>query len=82
MRTSLYAFAAVAMLVATVPASAQVGVRVGEDGVGVRVGRDHSGERYRDRGWREGRRDHCRTIIEKHRTPGGNLVIRKTRRCD
>ena len=41
--------AAVAMM--TFPAVAQVGVRIGEDGVGVRVGRDRA--EYRDREYRE-----------------------------
>lgn len=82
MRTSLYAFAAAAILAFTLPAAAQVSVRAGEDGVGVRVGRDHDdGVRHRE-GWREGRRDHCHTVVVKHRTPDGDVVVRKTRHCD
>lgn len=80
MRTGLYALAAVAIFAATLPAAAQdFRVRAGENGVGIRVGGDHEGRRE---GWREGRRDHCRTIIVKKELPNGNVVIRKTRRCD
>jgi hypothetical protein len=85
MRTGILAFAAAAVIAAalplSVPASAEdLGVHVGEGGVGVRVGHEHD----RDH-WREGRRyghEGCRTITVKHRTPDGNVVIRKTRRCD
>lgn len=83
MRTGILALAAAAVIAAalplSVPASAEdFGVRVG--GGGVRVGHEHD----RDH-WREGRRyghEGCRTITVKHRTPDGNVVIRKTRRCD
>jgi len=47
---------AAAVATMTFPAAAQVGVRIGEDGVGVRVGRDRA--EYRDREYRE--RDHYR----------------------
>jgi uncharacterized protein YcfJ len=78
MRTSLYAFAAVAILAVTLPAAAEeFSVRAGDNGVGVRVGNDHHRE-----GWREGRRDHCRTVVVKHRTPDGDMVVRRTRHCD
>ena len=86
MRIGLYALAAAAVLAVTVPATAQeFRFRAGEDGVGVRIGRDHDSWRARDE-WREhrawGRNDRgCRTVIVKHRTPSGNLIIRKTRRC-
>jgi hypothetical protein len=80
MRIGLYAFAAVALLAVTLPASAEeFRFRAGGDGVGVRVGGDHEGRRE---GWREGRRDHdCRTIVIKKRTPDG-VVIKKIRKCD
>ena len=82
MRTSVYAFAAAAILAITVPAAAEdFGVHVGDNGVGVRVGDDHRGDRHRE-GWREGRRDHCRTVIVKHRSPDGDMVVRRTRHCD
>lgn len=78
MRAGLFAFAAMAIIAATVPASAQdFRVRAGEDGVGIRVGRDHD----RDN-WRESRGDHCRTVVVKHRAPDGTVIIRKTRHCD
>jgi hypothetical protein len=80
MRMGIYAFAAVAIIAATLPAAAQdIRLRAGENGVGVKVGNDNDGRRD---GWREGRRDHCRTIVVKHRTPDGDMVIRRTRRCD
>jgi Ni/Co efflux regulator RcnB len=80
MRTTLFALAAAAVVALTVPASAQVSVHAGDEGVGVRLGHDRDRDRDHNRGWRESHRD-CRTIVEKHRTPSGNMVIRKTRRC-
>lgn len=47
---------AAAVATMTFPAAAQVGVRIGEDGVGVRVGRDRA--EYREREYRE--RNHYR----------------------
>ena len=80
MRMGLYAFTAAALIAVTLPAAAQdFRVRAGEDGVGVRVGHDR--DRDRDRGWREGR-DHCRTIVTKNRAPNGDVIVRRTRRCD
>jgi hypothetical protein len=66
-----------AILAMAVPAAAQIGVRVGEDGVGVRVGRDRDEYRDRDRDhvryrdrdeWRE-RRHHrdCDIFWRDHR---------------
>jgi len=50
---------AAAVATMTFPAAAQVGGRIGEDGVGVRVGRDRAEYRerdhFRDREWREHR---------------------------
>ena len=83
MRTGLFALAAAALVTLTIPATAQeFRVRAGENGVGVRVGGErHHHDGWRHRGWREGRHGHCRTIIVRHRTPSGNVIIRKTRRC-
>lgn len=77
MKKFAFGLISVAILVMSLPAAAQVGVRVGEDGLGVRVGRDR-GE-YRDRNnyrvrygdrdeWRE-RRHHrdCNTLWRDHR---------------
>jgi hypothetical protein len=69
MKTLVFGLATAALLALTAQAGAQVGVRVGPDGVGVRLGdrdrgeyRDH--DRYRDRDdwrWRRHRGD-CDTF--------------------
>lgn len=67
MKKITFCLAGAALLALVTPSLAQVGVRIGEDGVGVRVGeREHHGERDRDRGrddWRGRRhRRDCETI--------------------
>jgi hypothetical protein len=77
MKKLAFGLVSAAVLVMTLPAAAQVGVRVGEDGFGVRVGRDR-GEyrdrdnyriRYGDRDEWRGRRHHrdCNTFWRDHR---------------
>ena len=76
MRKLIIGLAGAAVLAMTLPAAAQVGVKVGEDGGGVRVGghdRDRDRDRYRVRygdreEWRE-RRHHriCDTVWRDHR---------------
>jgi hypothetical protein len=78
MKKLAFGLVSAAMLAMTLPAAAQVGVRVGEDGIGVRVGdrdragyrdRDRDHVRYRDRDeGREGRRHrNCDTFWRDHR---------------
>jgi hypothetical protein len=49
MKKLAFGLVSAAVLAMTLPAAAQVGVRVGEDGIGVRVSRDRDHVRYRDR---------------------------------
>ena len=78
MKKLAFGLVSAAVLAMTLPASAQVGVRVGENGVGVHIGdrdrseyrdRDRDHVRYRD--WNEGRerRHHrdCDTFWRDHR---------------
>lgn len=91
MKTMLIGVAAAAMaatVIASVPASAQLGIRAGENGVSVRIGdgdRDH--HRYRDRHRDRGvyvidRRDRadCSTTIRTKR-PDGTVIVRKRQGC-
>jgi len=66
------------VLAMTLPAAAQVGVRVGEDGFGVRLGdrdragyrdrdRDHVRYRYRDEGRERRHHRDCDTFWRDHR---------------
>jgi hypothetical protein len=96
MRVSLYAFAAVAMLLAvgTVPTGvAAQGVSVEVPGVGVRVGRDR--EDYRDRRDRDrerrvyreretygsGGRRGCKEVTVRERMPDGTTITRRKSSC-
>jgi hypothetical protein len=59
------------------PASAQVSVYGGDNGVAVRIGpRRHHREYYS-----YGAAD-CRTVTVRTKRPDGSVVVRKTRRCD
>jgi hypothetical protein len=76
MKKLAFGLVTAAMLAMTLPAAAQVGVRVGGDGIGVRVGdrdraeyRDRDRVRYRDRDEGRERRHHrdCDTFWRDHR---------------
>ena len=69
-----------AVLAATVmgalPASAEVVVRGGSDGVVVREHRDEG----RHEGWRRHHAE-CRVIHVKTRLPNGNVIVKTRREC-
>jgi hypothetical protein len=88
MRRLLFATAAAAALVATVPASAQVYLGADPGGAGVQVGPFGFGvgPRY---GWRDQWRDDyyaydrdCRVVRERIITPSGREIFRTHRVCD
>ena len=93
MRASLFVIAAATVLAAAVPTSSLFaqGVTIEGPGVGVRVGEP---DRYRERGWREERREGryygdratvggegCRTVTVKKRMPDGSVVVRRKSSC-
>jgi len=93
MRASLLAVAAATMLAAAVPTSSPLaqGVTIEGPGAGVRVGEP---DRYRERGWRDERREGrydrdratvggegCRTVTVKKRMPDGSTVVRRRSSC-
>jgi hypothetical protein len=72
--------AAAAALGLAVPASAQVVVRGGGDGVAVRVGPGY------DRGYHRGydrhyARERCRVVKTRTVTPGGRVIVKTRRIC-
>ena len=77
--------AAVAAVSVAAPASAQVVIRGGENGVAVRVGPGY------DRGYHRGHYRHhyrhhyargdCRTIRSRTVTPGGRVIVNTRRVC-
>lgn len=79
MKKFAFGIAALALMAVTVPASAQVSIRGGDEGVRVRIGNDHDRWDHR-RNWRHHRAD-CRVIKERTRTPSGRVVVRTTRTC-
>ncbi len=70
MKTIIYGVTLAMALTLAIPAFAQVGVRVGEQGVGIRIG---EGDRDHDRRWHHDRRNcetfwrHGERITECHR---------------
>jgi hypothetical protein len=92
MRALLFFIAATAALMAAVPVSSvsAQGVTIEGPGVGVRVGNQ---DRYRERGWREERREGrhyrdratvgegCRTSTVKKRMPDGSVIVRRRSSC-
>jgi hypothetical protein len=82
----LIAAAFVAVSIAA-PASAQVNIRAGENGVGVRVGPGHDRGmhrgQYRNRGHYRGSyaRGNCRVVKTRTVTPRGNVVVNTRRVC-
>jgi hypothetical protein len=81
------AVAAAAIAATAAPASAQFYAGAGPSGVGVQVGPFGAGVGPRF-GWRDHHwRDHyayapgCRIIRERHVTPSGRVIIRRTRVC-
>lgn len=92
MRRLLFATAATGVLVAAVPAAAQVYIGADPGGVGVEVGPVGVGvgpryeERYwRDRHWRGddyAYRGECRVTRERIETPSGRVIFRTHRVCD
>ena len=67
-----------ATLLGALPASAEVVVRAGENGVVVRE-RDHDG--WRRDNWRRHHAE-CRTVRERITTPHGRVIIKTHRTCD
>jgi hypothetical protein len=92
MRALSFVIAATAALMAAGPTSSvsAQGVTIEGPGVGVRVGNQ---DRYRERGWREERREGshyrdratvgegCRTVTVKKRMPDGSVVVRRRSSC-
>lgn len=72
--------AAFAALTVAVPASAQVNIRAGENGVGVRVG--PAPDRGMHRGnWRRSHARSCRVVKTRTVTPRGNVIVKTRRVC-
>jgi hypothetical protein len=74
-------------LMASAPASAQVGVEIGVPGASVEIGepghhRHYREERRRYRVHRDENVGHCRTEIEQRERHDGTIVERRVRRCD
>jgi hypothetical protein len=78
MRKLLFATAAATVLVAAVPASAQVYFGTGRGGVEFGVGPRHD---WRDRDDYAYARD-CRLVRERIETPSGRVIYRTHRDCD
>jgi hypothetical protein len=76
MRNLVLGLAAAAVVGIAVPASAQVTVRTGTDGVAVRVG-----ERHHNRHWRDAHNE-CRVVRTKSYRPNGTVVIKTRRMCN
>ena len=70
----------VAVIGAVVPASAEVVVRAGGNGVVVRDGYRHHYDRGHHYGWRNHRAS-CRTVTVRRHRPNGSVVITKRRVC-
>jgi hypothetical protein len=81
MRNLLLATVAVAAVITTVPAMAQVHVYGDEGGVHFGLGDRHD---WRDRDqWRgRGAYADCRTIRERTVTPSGRVIMETRRSCD
>ena len=74
--------AAAAAVTFAVPASAQVVVRGGDNGVAVRVGPGHHHHSQRHRGYRgHYARGHCRVIKSRTVTPSGRVIVKTRRVC-
>lgn len=69
---------ALATVLLAVPASAQVGVRVGEEGVGVRIG---DGDHHRHHGWQRSHAE-CRVVKVQKTRPNGTTITTTKRECD
>ena len=69
-----------AMVVGTLPASAEIVVRGGDEGMVVRSDRDrHEGRRHES--WRRHQAE-CRVVKVRTHLPNGNVVVRSQRTCD
>lgn len=80
MKKLLLIAAAFAALTVAVPASAQVNIRAGENGVGVRVG--PAPDRGVHRGhWRRSQARSCRVVKTRTVTPGGRVIVKTRRVC-
>lgn len=76
-----------ATFIGALPASAEVVVRAGGNGIAVQE-RHHGWEQGRHHGWEQGRhrgwRNHhaqCRTVRSRTVTPGGRVIIKTRRSC-
>lgn len=69
-----------ATLIGVMPASAEVVVRAGGNGVVVREGYRHHYDRGHHYGWRNHRAS-CRTVTVRRHRPNGTLVVTKRRVC-
>lgn len=69
-----------AMVVGVLPASAEVVIRGGDEGVVVRADRDrHEGRRHES--WRRHHAE-CRVVKVRTHLPNGNVLIKTRRTCD
>lgn len=79
MKRLILGAAALATVAFALPAAAQVGVRVGDDGVGVRIG---DGYHHRHHpGWYRSHAE-CRVVKIRRTRPDGTTVVTTKRECD
>jgi hypothetical protein len=71
----------VSLIAVAMPASAEVVVRAGGNGVVVREGYRPHYDRGRHYGWRNHRASACRTVTVRRHRPDGSVVITKRREC-
>ena len=85
MKSKLLVGIAAAVMLLTVPASAEVYGRFGDDdGVSIRVGPDRyrDWDRGRHYGWYQHYRDRaCATVTIRERLPDGRVIVRTRERC-
>lgn len=80
MKKLLLIAAAVAAVGVAAPASAQVNIRAGDNGVAVRVGPGHDHGYHRGH-WRRSYARDCRVVKTRTVTPGGNVIVKTRRVC-
>ena len=68
-----------ATVIGALPASAEVVVRAGGNGIAVQE-RHHGWEQGRHRGWRNHHAE-CRTVHTRTVTPSGRVIIKTRRSC-
>ncbi len=79
MKIAILGAVIVATVIGALPASAEVVVRAGGDGIAVQE-RHHGWEQGRHRGWRNSHAE-CRTVRSRIVTPSGRVIIKTRRTC-